>query len=386
VRILGYFLLTLLLGLVSFWLYKHPGYISFEGYGYQISTSLNVLFIIGVIVFFILRFLLKACIWIFNIPSNISDSWKSYKHQKDNKVFMSFVLNTLHNDGLSALKDAEKIKAAHKEELLYNYFYGKALLAQNESVAAQLYYENMILDPNLKFMGFAGLAESKKDAQDLMGERSALEQLLSIDPKSSWCLKSLYTNLKRTHDYKKAKELLSRIEDLSLMDEAEIKSEWADLYWKNASSPDLSPQEKEKRLRQAHFLAPENADIAIDLADTLQNMGKTRQALDILSSTWKLNPSQKLGDTYAEFHQDSSAIEVYQQLKKLTQATTHQVESLILLARYAMKASLWGEARHDLMTLLEIAPSPEIYKLLSQLEIQENHDEKKAYEWLVLDL
>ena len=67
-------------------------------------------------------------------------------------------------------------------------------------------------------MGLAGLAEAKKTQSDLVGERATLEQVLNIEPKSAWALKALYANLKALQDYKKAKEILSRIEDLSFMD------------------------------------------------------------------------------------------------------------------------------------------------------------------------
>ena len=382
-RILGYFILTLLLGFGSFWLHKHPGYVSFEGYGYEIKTSLSVLLILSAIVFFFARFLLKACLWIFHIPSNISDSWKSYQQQKDSKVFLNFLLNVLHHESSAALKDSEKIKQNHKDDPLYNYLYGQTLITQGDLIAAQLHFESMVLNPHLKFLGLAGLAEAKKTQNDLIGERSALEQVLSLEPKSAWTLKKLYKNLKNLHDYKMAKEILSRIEDLSFMEESLIKHEWADLYAKSAQNEHLSDQDKEKRLRQAHFLEPQNAYIAIDLAHQLQKMGKTRQGLDILSSTWNINPSQNLGDAYARFYQELSPIEIYQQIKKLTQSSSDQYQSILLMARYALKASLWGEARHDLMTLLEKSPSTEIYKLLSQIEIQENGDNEKAYEWLI---
>lgn len=382
-RILAYFLLTLLLGFATFWLHKHPSVVSFAGYGYQISTSLSVIFVGGVILIFLLRFLYQASIWIFQIPTTLKSSWNTYRQEKNQKVFASVVLNSLHGEFPYAVKEGEKIAGAYKNDPFFNYVYGCSHLENQNVAEAQLYFEAMIQEPAQKLMGFAGLADCKRAQNDLIGERNALEQILDLEPHAVWALKALFENLKNLQEYKKAKEILSRIEDLSFMTESEIKAAWADLYWQDSKSAQLSDVEKEKRLRQAHFLMPNDPQIAIDLAEQLKKMDKIRQGIDVLASTWNMNPTQSLGDAYASFFKELNGLEVYQQIKKLTQSEALNYESLLLRARYALQASLWGEARQDLMILVDSFPTPEIYKLLSDLEMHEHGDEGKACAWLV---
>ncbi|MEB3702975.1 Tetratricopeptide repeat protein [Candidatus Bealeia paramacronuclearis] len=381
-RIVLYFLLTLAIGFATFWFYGHPVKVSFEGFNYHITTSLNVV-IIGVLISsFLLRFLYGVLHWIFFVPVRLQEAWKGHKSLQDQKNFVSFFLNVMNHEVQGALADAEKVKGYHNEDPVFIYLFGRALLKSGKTQEAQLFFESVIQNPNLKLIGLSGLAYLKLQEKDLLGERATLETLLELQPQSIWILRRLYENLKTSQDIKKAKELLSRLEDKGYLEEAQTKTEWAHLYFLEAQSSQLSDTEKGKRLRQAHFLNPNSNEIAMNLAEALKKTGKVRQALDVMTTTWNSDPSQKLGDAYVRLLGNMSPLEIYENLKKLCQKNSQHPESLLLLTRYALFAKLWGEAKEHLLTLLQINPSLEVYQLLAQLEIEGYNQKDQAYEWL----
>ena len=93
-----------------------------------------------------------------------------------------------------------------------------------------------------------------------------------------------------------------------------------------------------------------------------------------------VNPKQGLGDLYLKISSPSDDLEAYQVAQNLVKNNPKHPESLIFLARTALKANLWGEARTHLTNLVNLkgTVTADVYQLFARLELEEKQDLKAA--------
>lgn len=228
------------------------------------------------------------------------------------------------------------------------------------------------------------MAALKRD--DRQSALEYLEKAREIDPRSSWILRNLLTLYRGAKRYEDAEDVINKLEDYGVLTPRQAKKQLAELYETMAENGLLSGQAKEEALRKAHFLDPSLDKLTEVYARLMFEQGHETNALKALRATWKENPTQAVADTYIELQTPDTPMQAYEIAKKLVRDTSGQLESQILLARYGLKAKLWGETRKLLELLEKTSPSPKIYRLLADLELQENNDVKAANAWAMKGL
>ena len=131
---------------------------------------------------------------------------------------------------------------------------------------------------------------------------------------------------------------------------------------------------------EAVKLAPDLVPAVALAARYLAEAGDLRKATRMIERTWEVTPHPDLAETYAYLRFGDSARDRLTRVRRLAALAPNHVESALALARAAIDAREFGEARNALSPFLA-QPSQRVALLMADLEQAEFADEGRSREW-----
>jgi HemY protein len=136
----------------------------------------------------------------------------------------------------------------------------------------------------------------------------------------------------------------------------------------------------------ALILSAHRADTAFVPAAVLASRllvaaGKLRKANSVLADAWKRNPHPDLASAWRDLVPDEAPLTRFSRLQKVLNDRIVVPEAHLVLARAALDAQMWGQARGHLEALLKDRPTRSVFLLLANLEREERHDAKAVAHW-----
>lgn len=102
-----------------------------------------------------------------------------------------------------------------------------------------------------------------------------------------------------------------------------------------------------------------------------------------LKNIWKISPNKEISDLIEDLYPNESSTEAFLRIKKITDTASEFTESHHLLAKVAIKAKHWPEARNALESTLNSAKANKTtYQLLALLERKQKNDESAAEKFI----
>ncbi|WP_051013883.1 heme biosynthesis protein HemY [Pararhodospirillum photometricum] len=144
-----------------------------------------------------------------------------------------------------------------------------------------------------------------------------------------------------------------------------------------------APAQAQRLVQQALMLDPGLIEATLIAARLLLAEGKGRKAQQMLEALWRSQPQPDIAELYLSIDDDGDPLKRLQRVETLVASTPEAPQSRIALARAALAARLWGQARQALDPLVRVKPSPEVCRLVAQLEEGENQDLALANQWLL---
>ena len=109
--------------------------------------------------------------------------------------------------------------------------------------------------------------------------------------------------------------------------------------------------------------------------------GERRKAGRILEAAWREEPHPDIADTYADIVPGASARERLTRMRTLARMADSHLESRLAVARAALDAHEFAEARESLKPLLA-TPTRRVAALMAHLEEAETGDVGRTREWM----
>jgi HemY protein len=132
---------------------------------------------------------------------------------------------------------------------------------------------------------------------------------------------------------------------------------------------------------QAAKLAPDLVPATVLAAHLGAEAGDARRAGKMLEAAWRLAPHPEIADLYAHLRTGESARDRLTRVRQLVRIRPDHRESALALARAALDAREFAEARNALAPLLE-RPTQRVATLMAELEDLEHADAGRAREWM----
>ncbi|OJW51097.1 MAG: hypothetical protein BGO67_12265 [Alphaproteobacteria bacterium 41-28] len=377
--ILAFVLVFVSLGLLAL---QNPGVVEISWLGYEVQLTAMFALLILLFFFFSIILLGYGISWLLGIPLK----WLSFFRRSKNERAELGLLELLSSYEAEIFSDAlqHQKKAAHlfSNNPFFLWVSGNTFERAEKHFEAEKCYMALTKNPSSTFLGLKGQIRAAMHRGDVKSAYDLLKRAEKVVPTSPWVLKHLLALTREKKDFEEAEVLILRLEDLGYFTPDQSKKQMGFVQYQQSLQPKISLSQKEVFLRQAHYLDPSLAEATAILAPLLQKQGHITYALTALETTWNLNPTQTLGDLYLKIVSPKDEMRAFQEAQTLVKDNPKHPESLFFLARIALQAKLWGEARAFLTELLKQNPTADVYQLLSHLELEEKHNGKAALKWL----
>lgn len=383
IRVFLFFLLLFGLAAGFGWVADLPGTISvsWDGYVWEqppvvVALVVGALLAVFLIAVWIVRMILKS--------PQIANRF--FKRRRQDKGYAAL------SHGLIALGTGDaKLARRHgleADRLLSEEPAAKLLLAQTAQLAgkddeARQRFESMLDDPETKALGLHGLFVEAERHREPVAARHYAEEAAKTSPGLEWAGKAVLGYQAVAHHWDEALKTLERNYAAKLLDKKSYRRERAVILTALAQKlEDGEPERAFSLAKEAHGLALDLVPAAVLTSRLATRRGDIRKAAKVLEATWRLSPNPELAETYAHVRTGDSAVDRLKRVKSLSAQRTNTPEGAMAIARAAIEAREFEEARTQLKKVLQSEPTRSAFLLMAEVEEAEHGDRGRMRDWL----
>lgn len=384
IRVLIFFAMLFLAALGFAWMADLPGTISigWNGYVWE-QPPVVVALVVGVALFVFL-----IAVWLIRvILKSPQIASRFFRQRRKDKGY-----NALSH-GLIALGTGNaKLARRHgleADKLLSQEPATKLLLAQTAQLAgkddeARQRFEEMLEDPETKALGLHGLFIEAERHKEPVAARHYAEEAVKTSPGLEWAGKAVLGYQAIAHHWEDALRSLERNYAAKLLDKKTYRRQRAVILTALAQKLEDGgdPDRAFSLAKEAHGLALDLVPAAVVTSRLATRRGDIRKASKVLEATWRLSPHPELAETYAHVRTGDSAVDRLKRVKTLSAQRANTAEGAIAIAKAALEAREFDEARAQLKKVLQSEPTRAAFLLMAEVEEAETGDKGRMRDWL----
>src|SRR6478609_5869609 len=371
-RTLIWFVLAGAAMVAAVWLAERPGNVVVDWRGWRLDTSAGVLMLavvllilLGVAVWLLYR-------WIVGAPGALLEGWGDSRRRKGFRELTQGLAAVAAGDGTEAQRHARRAEQLLSEPPLTLLLSAQAAQLNGDREGANRAFKAMLEDDEMAFLGLRGLiAQSLRDGNQQQALAYA-QRAFALRPQTPWVVHSLFDMQAQTGQWKAAQETL----------ETGMRQKVVTANRSRTAEHDGKDSDALAFAREAFNLAPERIAVATRLAELQIKTGDGKRAMKTLERTWSLAPHPDLAELYLKAAGENDPLKRIGILRKLATQKPDDMESNLALARAALDAGLWGEARRHLDAAGGGNPSVRVCRLMAEVEERAQSDQGKVHEWL----
>ncbi|MBO6518952.1 MAG: heme biosynthesis protein HemY [Rhodospirillales bacterium] len=371
------------------WFVQNPGDVTLEWQGWRLDTSVGVM-MAGVLLFAALtaalyrfwRFLRRA-------PGEITSAMKDRRERKGYTALSSGMVAVAAGDAPEARRQARRAEALLSGSApLTRLLSAQSAQLDGDEKAAEKFFTEMLDDPETKFLGLRGLLAQAVKTGDKKRALELAQQAYRMQPKSEWVAATLFDLQSGSGAWLSAAETNDDMVKRRLLDKPDAERRRAVIAFEMAKEAGEQGDGAKalKQLKTATDTAPDLIPAVAALVRRYVADGQHRKAVGLVEKTWVKTPHPDLVEPYWEARKSPDGIARVKASEKLASINKDHPESHVALARAALGAELWGEARKHLKEAgagSGLEPQARVCRMMAELEEHENGDLTKAREWLV---
>ncbi|WP_298817182.1 heme biosynthesis HemY N-terminal domain-containing protein [uncultured Roseibium sp.] len=390
IRVLGFFIIVFLVALGFAWLADVPGMVSIQWTSpdpQRVPIVWQQTPAVAAVVVGVLLAIFLLAVWIIRVilKSPVIASRFFQRRRKDKGY--SALSQGLIALGTGNAKQARRF-GVDADKLLSEEPATKLLLAQTAQLAgkddeARQRFEAMLDDPSTKALGLHGLFVEAERHREPIAARHYAEEAAKTSPGLEWAGKAVLGYQAVAHHWDEALKTLERNYAAKLMDKKTYRRQRAVILTALAQKlEDGEPERAFSLAKEAHGLALDLVPASVLTSRLATRRGDIRKASKVLEATWRLFPHPDLAETYAHVRTGDSAVDRLKRVKALSAQRANTPEGAMAIARAAMEAREFDEARKQLKKALQSEPTRKAFLAMAELEETESGDKGRMRDWL----
>ncbi len=382
IRVVIYLVIVGLLALGAAWLADRPGEVAITWQGLRIETSLMVMgFALAAIV--VIAMLLWALIRnILRSPDVIATLLRNRRGARGYSAISQGLIAIGSGDMKAARRYADEARRIAPNEPLTLLLGAQAAQLAGDRGSAERTFRAMAGRDDTKLLGLHGLFMEARRRGDAIAARLYAEEAAQDAPALGWAGHAVLEFRSTAGDWTGALDVVERNMKSGLIDKAAYRRQRAVLLTARAMALEEGDRDSAKVFAlEAVKLAPDLVPAADMAGRFLGEANDLRKAGRIIDAAWKANPHPDLADTYAHLRFGDSARDRLKRVQTLAAKTPGHVEGALAVARAALDAQEFLQARAALQPLLA-EPTQRVAMLMAALERAEHDDEGRAREWM----
>jgi HemY protein len=367
---------------VAAWLADRPGEVVITWLGYHADTSVAVLIgaaaafaCVTVFAWSLLRALMRA-------PRGIAGHLRHRRAVRGQHAIARGLVAIGAGDARGARRFAAEAARLVGPEPLLLLLQAQTAQLTGERDGADAAFRAMAERHDTKLLGLRGLFIEARRRNDAVAARAFAEEAAKAAPSLAWAGQAALEFRCMNGDWPGALEALERNRNGGLVDKATFRRQRAVLLTARALGLMDADRSAARELAvEAVKLSPELVPAAALAGRLLAESGDRRRAGRLIEVAWRANPHPDLAGAFADVVPGSSARDRLMRMRALRRLAEGNPESALAVARAALEAREFAEAREALKPLLA-APTRRVLTLMAQLEEAERGDIGRAREWM----
>jgi HemY protein len=382
IRLIVFLLVTAGLAFVAAWLADRPGEVAIDWLGYHAETSVAV--VVGV-VFAIVGAALIAwtlLVYLVTAPARLAQRAAQRRTARGHHAITRGLVAIGAGDLRAAAKYASEAARLAADQPLTLLLQAQTAQLSGARGSADVAFRAMADRHDTKLLGLHGLFIEAQRRNDMAAARSYAEEAAKAAPSLAWAGQAAFDFHCAEGDWSGALQALERNSRGVLVDNETYRRRRAVLLAARALSLENTARGTASELAQeAVKLAPGLVPAAALGGRLLAAAGDRRKAGRILEAAWREGPHPDIADAYADLVPGASARERLSRVRMLARLAEGHLESRLAVARAALDAHEFAEARASLKPLIA-APTRRVATLMAQLEETETGDIGRARQWM----
>lgn len=385
IRLLLFLLLVFALGVGFAWLAERPGDIvaTFGGYRYEVSLMVAAVVVVVVVAVVMLVWWLLRAIW--HSPYAVARYFRVRRRDRGYQALSTGMIAAGSGDGGLARRmgrQAGKLIDADREPLIH-LLDAQAALLEGDHEAARTRFEAMLDDPELRLLGLRGLYLEAMRLDDRDAARHYAGRAADMAPQLTWAVDSTLEARAAVGDWDGALKLIEAQKATRQADREAAARQRAVLLTARAMTlMDSDPAAARAASVEANRLRPDFVPAALAAAKAHLRNGDLRRGTKILEAVWRKEPHPEVADAHVHARPGDSGLDRLARARKLRNLRPNNVESELAVARAALDAGEYGEARAAAEAAMRIEPREAAYLLLADIEEVESGDQGRVRQWL----
>ena len=381
IRIIAFLVVIAIVALGAAWIVDRPGEVVMTWQNWRISTSITVAAVLFFAAIFVAIFIWTVVRLAIKSPDLITLFFRERRRTKGWRAITHGMIAVGTGNLALARRSAAEARKLVGHEPLTMLLAAQAAQLGGEIEKAETEFRSMLGHAETKLLGLRGLYVEAVRRNDAASARAYAQEAVQTDSTPAWASEALMEFQSRAGEWSGALTTLEGAVAAKAIDKVVAKRRRAVLL----TAQGLSVEETKPKL--ARELSVEAAKLAPDLVPAaalagrlLGAAGSLRRAARIIEKAWAMTPHPDLAEAYAHLQPGDAGEERLKRVRKLVKKTRDHVESKLILARAALEAKHFDEARELLVPLLG-DPTQRACLLMAEIEAAEHGDHGKAREW-----
>lgn len=367
------------------WIVDHPGRVSLNWGGWQIETSAGVLALAVLMTAVVSAMAYRFWLFITRAPGRIGSALKDRRSQKGYKALTKGMVAVAAGDASEAQSQVNKADGLLGQPPLTLLLKAQSAQLNGDETAAETFFKAMLDDPEMEFLGVRGLLNQALKRSD-EGEALALaRRAQTLKPQSAWTADMVFELEARGGHWANANAALNQKHKLTPVTLGESQLVRAVALLGQSGEAEKSGDER-GALKFAKKAVSENGKLipaALRLARLHVQGGNAKKAINVVEKAWVSSPHPELAALYFEATGSGTGLKQVVTAEKLLVLHPGSADAHIAVAKVALDAQLWGQARTHLEAALESGRTTRtVYTLMARLEDEEHGDKDKSRTWL----
>jgi len=386
-RALWFLVLVVLAALAAVWLIDRPGTIAINWQGYRLETSVAVLVAVVALIAAIVAVAYRMLLALKRAPTRVGEAWRGRRRQKGYQALTRGMVAVAAGDADEARRQEKKAQVLLNEPPLTMLLSAQAAQLNGDDAAAARFFQSMTEADDTEFLGVRGLLNQALARGDDEKALDLARRAYRLRPKSDWVAANLFELQVRNGQWLDAQLTSDELVRKGIADKTEGRRRKAVLALQQANEAGKAgdPEQAAKHVKTAYDQDPSFAPAVTAHAAVLMDRGKAKRAAALIEKAWRNEPHPELVAPYWRATGADDGLAVMKATESLAAESPGHPESRIALARAALRAQLWGEARQNLEAVTDDnggRDEARVCRLWAELEEAEHGDADAARQWL----
>lgn len=366
------------------WLADRPGDVAIEWLGYRLDTSVGVLGAGVLILGAVLALLYMVWRGLVGAPGAWFGRRSESRRRRGYRALSLGMVAVAAGDADEAQRQARRAENLLEDPPLTMLLSAQAAQLTGDKHAAQRYFTTMLENPETAFLGIRGLLMQANREGNAPEALRLAEQAYQMRPTTPWVVQSLFDMQARAGQWHRAQKTLQEALRNKVVPIERGRTLKAILLVERSRQAEQrgNMAEATQFAREAFVTEPARIPVAQRYGERLIAENDHKRARKILQRAWALRPHPDLAQLYLAASGSTDPLKRVQALQELTAEKPNDVETHLVLAREALEARLWGEARRHLIAAGGEDPPARVCRLMADLEESESGDGERVRLWL----